>query len=74
MPGRSALHRHCKNFAEAGDDGFAWIFAKFGEKLESHDASTFNEVMAECGGYETLNLDCSGKAPPAVLVEDSDST
>ena len=41
-----------------------------------HQASTFNDVMAECGGYETLNLDRSGKKAPLdnFLVEDTAST
>ena len=69
----------CKNVNELianEDDKYGFLFGSFGEELLSHDRSLFNEVLADCGGYEQLNMDRSGKSKviDAFLVEDTACT
>ena len=69
----------CKNINELvanEDDKYGWLFGAFGEELLSHDRSLFNEVLADCGGYEQLNMDRSSKSKviDAFLVEDTACT
>jgi len=50
----------CANFAElVGNEGgkYTWIFDAFGEESGSHNLSTFNDILAEAGGSEMVNVD-----------------
>jgi len=50
----------CASFAELvanEDDKYTWCFEAFAIESGSHNLSTFNEILAEFGGSEEVNVD-----------------